>query len=99
MNEPLDEQYLHWLYVQVESSVKLRRERSYWELFRQLYQKEFIWLVPNDDNRVDDGKNIRYDFLFENEIDDPDPNWMGLGCSMLEMLLGLSKRLAFGSGT
>lgn len=62
---------------------------------RQLYTKEFVWFIPNDDNRVEDGRELRHEFLDEQEFDDVDPDWMGLGCSMLEMFIGLSRRLAF----
>lgn len=98
MEAPLDELYLRWLYSQV-GSVKTRiRSRTYWGLFRQLYTTEFIWLVPNDDNRVMDGRLLRDDFLAESELDVVDENWMALGCSFLEMLIALSKRLAFEGG-
>jgi len=62
---------------------------------RQLFTKEFVWIIPNDDNRVEDGRDLRYRFLEENHIIDVDPNWMGLGCSFLELLLGLANRLEF----
>jgi len=101
VNEPLDELYLTWLYSQV-GSVKLRtRSRTYWSLLRQLYKTPFVWFVPNDDNRVGDGTELRYEFLDTRGITDPDRNWMELPCSMLEMLVGLSRRMCFilGYGT
>lgn len=95
MGEPLDDLYLKWLYRQV-ASVRLKDPtRTYWSLLRQLYTKEFIWLVPNDDNRVEDGRDLRHQFVISEGIDDPDPLWMGLGCSMLEMLIGLAHRCTF----
>ncbi len=95
MNAPLDEQYFTWLYGQV-ASVKLKNSsRTHWSLARQLYTKEFIWLIPNDDNRLEDGKDLRHEFLEACEIDILEPNWFVLGCSMLEMLIGLSQRLSF----
>lgn len=98
MNEPLDELYLRWLYSQV-ASVKTRiRARTYWGLFRELYTTEFIWIVPNDDNRVMDGQLLREDFLAESELEIADREWMHLGCSFLEMLIALSRRLAFEAG-
>lgn len=94
MNEPLDEQYLRWLYHQV-ASVRLKNPaRTYWSLLRQLYVKEYIWIVPNDDNRVEDGRDLRHEFFEECHVA-PDHDWAGLPCSMLEMLIGLSRRLAF----
>lgn len=96
MSEPLDEQYLIWLYHQV-ASVRLKNPaRTYWSLLRLLFRKEYVWLVPNDDNRVEDGRDLRHEFIEENHVN-PDPEWMGIGCSMLEMLIGLSRRLAFES--
>lgn len=98
MNAPLDELYLNWLYAQV-ASIRLKNpRRTYWSLIRQLYIKEFIWIIPNDDNRVEDGRDLRYEFLDETQglaKNEVDLNWMGLGCSFLEMLVALSRRLAF----
>lgn len=96
MDEPLDELYLKWLYRQV-ASVKLRNPaRTYWSLIRHLYTREFLWSVPNDDNRVEDGRALRDEFSTELEIT-PDPEWMELNCSILEMLIGLARRLSFES--
>lgn len=95
MNEPLDELYLAWLYDQV-GSVRLRRSSiSYWKLFRLLYSKEFVWFVPNDDNRASDGVDLRLEFVETHHITDADPRWLDLGCSMLEMIIGLARRLSF----
>ena len=92
---PLDELYLTWLYSKVASVRYKVRSRTYWSLFRQLYMKEFIWIVPNDDNRVEDGRALRHEFVEEEGLFNVDPEWMSLACSMLEMLIGLSRRLAF----
>ncbi len=62
---------------------------------RQLYIKEFVWFIPNDDNRVEDGRDLRYEFVDSEDMEDVDPDWMTLGCSMLELLVGLSRRLSF----
>jgi hypothetical protein len=95
MYAPLDELYLRWLYSQV-ASVKTRiRARTYWRLFKQLYTTEFIWLVPNDDNRVMDGQLLRDEFLADSELEVVDQEWMALNCSFLEMLIALSRRLSF----
>jgi len=93
--EPLDDLYLEWLYRQVGSVRFKNPNRTYWSLFRLLYSKEFIWLIPNDDNRVEDGRALRYEFLDEEDIDYRDREWLNLSCSMLEMLIALSRRLSF----
>lgn len=97
MSVPLDELYLIWLHEQV-GDVKVRsRTRTYWDLFLQLYKIEFVWFVPNDDNRAEDGVYLREQFMEEREMDifDVDPDWLGLGCSFLEMMIALARRLSF----
>ena len=95
MTKPLDEDYLIWLYYQVIPPSALTPSETYWKLFRQLYCKEFIWIVPNDDNRIADGRDLRLEFLNEKGIKEHDALWLNLGCSMLEMLIALSRRLVF----
>ena len=95
MSAPLDELYFRWLYGLVSSVKQKSSARTYWSLLRLLFRKEFVWFVPNDDNRVEDGKELRYEFLDAEEIETVDPEWIDMGCSMLEMLIGLSRRLSF----
>jgi hypothetical protein len=99
MEEPLDEIYLKWLYSQVASTRWKNPTRTYWRLLRQLYTKEFVWFVPNDDNRATEGRDLREEFLETSGLDIVDENWMTLGCSFLEMLISLSRRLEFETRT
>lgn len=94
MNEDLDDLYLSWLYSQVGDVKERNKSLTYWNLFRQMHSIEFIWLVPNDDNRVEDGRALRREWVWEHDIS-PDPVWLALGCTFLEMMIGLSRRLAF----
>lgn len=98
MSELLDERYLTWLYSQVANVEVKSPRRTYWSLLKQLYRTEFVWIIPNDDNRVEDGKELRLEFMQEEGVDEIDPDWMGLGCSFLEMLIALSRRLTFEAG-
>lgn len=92
---PLDELYFAWLYRQVGSVEEKHPSRTYWSLLKQLYDKEFVWIIQNDDNRSLDGKNLRHEFADQEAIKHIDSGWMHLGCSMLELLIGLSRRLSF----
>jgi hypothetical protein len=94
MAEPLDELYLQWLNDQVSSRRTKNPKFTHWRFLRQLYTKEFVWLVPNDDNRVEDGRDLRSEFMDQTDVDYVH-EWMLLGCSVLEMMVGLSRRLAF----
>lgn len=93
----LDDQYLPWLYGQVSEVRSRRSSKTYWKLFRQLYSTEFAWFVPNDDNRAEDGRELRCEWASENDIR-PNHEWLALGCSFLELLIGLSRRLSFEAG-
>lgn len=95
MNTTLDELYLRWLYSNIAPLSVRNPARTYWSFANQLYRKEFIWFIPNDDARLADGMALRDEFLEDYGIDNPDKNWLHLGCSMLEMLIALSRRLSF----
>jgi hypothetical protein len=90
----LDDQYLTWLYSQVAEVKTRKSSRTFWNLFRQLFSTEFAWFIPNDDNRAEDGRELRGEWVSKTDIQ-PEANWLSLGCSFLEMLIGLSRRLAF----
>lgn len=92
MGEPLDEQYFKWLYGQVDTSSE---GYSWWDITRILYKKEFAWFVPNDDNRAEDGRELRREFMAVTRARRVTENWLTLGCSMLELLIALARRLEF----
>lgn len=95
----IDDLYFEWLYGFVGSVKNKNPTRSYWNLCKQLYTKPFSWTVPNDDNREEDGKDLRGEFMdhYEINIDEMEPQWLELDCSMLEMLLALARRASFES--
>lgn len=95
MSEPLDETYLKWLYAQVWHPRWKDPRRTYWKLLRIFFTSEFVFLIANDDNRSEDGRALRDEFLIECGINDVEPDWMDIGCSFLEMMIGLSRRLEF----
>jgi hypothetical protein len=91
----LDELYFQWLYAQVESVDTTDPSRTYWDILRILHHKEFLWFVPNDDNRAEDARNLRHLFVSTKGIQDVDEDWMNFGCSMLELMVALAHRLSF----
>lgn len=95
MAPPLDELYFTWLYSQVASIKIANPAKTYWGLCRLLFKKEFIWIIPNDDNRAEDGRDLRKEFLEAEHIVLDDEDWMRFGCSMFELLIGLARRCAF----
>jgi len=93
--EELDEQYLEWLYSQVAPVKVSARTRTYWKLFHQMYKTIFVALAPHDENRIADGRDLRYEFLAEREDLQGDLDWMRSPCSMLELFIILARQLSF----
>jgi len=91
---PIDEAYFNWLCGQVGQVQVRETSRTHRRILRLLYQKEYVWLIPNDDNRMADGRALRDEFVNSMRIE-VDPRWMSLGCSFFEMLLALSRRVSF----
>lgn len=80
-----DLKYFHWLVSQID----VPTQKTYFDLFERLHDTEFVWMVPNDDNRVADGLDLRRE-------------WEGVmvdkGASVLEVVIALSQRTAFIAG-
>lgn len=92
----LDNLYFEWLYKKVGNPREKNPDKSYWSLLWTLYSVQFMWSVPNDDNRLADGIELRYDFLDESG-EDEDANWLALDCSVLEVLVALAHRASYQS--
>lgn len=93
----LDDAYFHWLYGLVSSTQNRNPANNHWQLLKQLYISPFYGHVPNDDNRAADGKDLRIEFLQETgyRLADPFGLWFDLECSVLEMVVAISRRAAF----
>lgn len=96
MSNSLSEDYLHWLAPQIREE-QAAPGKDYWGLLTIMYEKEFVWVVPHDENRIGDGLDLRTEFFNQKNI--PMHRRDALGpCSFLEVLIGLSRRLAFAAG-
>lgn len=94
-NRSITEDYRRWLGVQLfdENS----NGKTYEDLVDAMFAKEFIAIMAMDNNRMVDGLDLRVVFAHLEHIH---PNRMkSLGpCSFLEVLVALSRRLAFNAG-
>lgn len=90
--QTVDLEYYQWLI----SQIKIGSSREYLGLFEIMHNTEFIWFVPNDGSRVGDGKQLRYDY-FRFELDSKyEEGLLAMEfVSFLEVLIGLSRRLAW----
>lgn len=90
------ENYLLWLEPQLRDEHG-NPGKTYWDLLNVMFEREFVFVVPMDDNRIVDGLDLRMDFVRVNHI--PLGRMPNLGpCSFLEVLIALSRRMAFIAG-
>lgn len=67
---------------------------NYALLLTKLHHTTFVYFVPNDDNRAEDGVNLRQVFSEEFELDFAE--WAHIyrnPCTVLEMMIGLSIKM------
>jgi len=92
--DELANRYFDWMYQLVADDRYLDETHSYHKLFARLYDTEFVYLIPMDGNRAEDGVDLRYRFgrdygyedaLIGSCLDDR-------SCSVLEMMIALSIR-------
>jgi hypothetical protein len=96
MTTKIDYDYFEWLVSQIAVPYK-KRNKSYNGLFEMMHNEYFHWTVPNDDNRIQDGLDLRLLFLNgkARRLTLPEHE-----ATMLEILIALSQRVAFtGGGT
>jgi len=90
-NKSLEQQYFDWLYKTVCEG-RYSKERTYRKLFTALHDIDFTYIIPNDSNRADDGKQLRRRFAID-ILNDEEAEHKILGpCSVLEMMIALAIR-------
>lgn len=89
MTTKVDFAYYEWLTRQIY----IPNGKTYNDLFERMHNVEFVWTIPNDENRIQDGLDLRSEFTdgesFTLEVG---------GATFLEVLVALSRRIAFTAG-
>lgn len=85
-NDSANQAYLGWLIEQTGLPGEYRH------LLEQIHKYEFVWVVANDDNRIEDAKDLRLEYLAS--MEDFDQGLIPY-VSVLEVLIALSRRCAF----
>jgi len=89
------DRYLEWLERQVVPQHGWREGKHYTSLLHHLHQREFEWMIANDDNRIQDGFDLRHEAFDEMHLF-PSAPLSTLGpVSMLEVLVALGRKMAF----
>ena len=68
---------------------------GYSKLLDYLYQADFVWIIPMDENRAKDGINLRFQFCDIYRLDSTQMQEIfgSKPCSMLEMMIALAIRI------
>ena len=80
--------YFEWLFDLV-CGKRYSNRTSYRKLLMHLHNKEFRYLLLRDENRAEDGVDLRYRFSYIHNIDDVELYLDG-PCSVLEMMVALA---------
>lgn len=95
MNELVEHLYFNWLCAKVLNMKEVDSSPTHWQLLTRIHRTEFVWIVSGDDNRAEDGKELRRDFILEAELPDDEEWRLIIGCSVLEMLIAFARRAEF----
>lgn len=82
--------YFEWMY-ELMCENRFSRTVSYRQLLTFLHDTEFVYFVPYDENRAEDGIGLRYHFCMIHDCLDLEYCLAG-PCSVLEMMVALAIR-------
>lgn len=86
---PEFDDYRDWLISQVAD----RSHRDYISVLSHLFEREFTWILPMDENRATDGIGLRYEwltFVGDSDFEELESVFGRTPCSVLEFLIALS---------
>lgn len=91
MTRTIEAEYFDWMYELVCGG-RLVNGVSFKKLLQYLHDVEFIYSIEFDDNRADDGINLRRRFVYECDYRPNADLYIHGPCSVLEMMIALSIR-------
>lgn len=90
----MKERYFHWLLKFIGNG--FCRKNSYFELLKYLFNTEYYWSVPMDENRASDGVELRHRFVVEcNEDQEASYVYLSGPPRVLEVLVALSIKMEY----
>lgn len=90
MRDSINNEYFTWL-TSLVCKNRYSNNVSFKRLLSYLHDTEFRYLLELDENRAEDGIDLRYRFSTESDLEDVDLYLDG-PCSVLEMMIALSIR-------
>ena len=86
----VNDEYFEWL-CEIVNTKRFSKQTSYRKLLIHLHNLAFTWIIPMDDNRADDGIQLRRKFSLARD-DMSLQNYIHGPCSVLEMMVALAIR-------
>ena len=86
----INDEYFEWLCELIDSK-RFSKQVAYRKLLMHLHNIEFTWFITRDDNRADDGIQLRRRFGLQRD-DMTLPRYIQGPCSVLEMMVALAVR-------
>ena len=90
LRDRINDEYFEYLCELIDAK-RFSRRVSYRKLLMRLHDTEFTYFVPYDDNRADDGIQLRRRFALERN-DMHSANYITGPCSVFEMMVALAVR-------
>lgn len=90
LEDRINDEYFEWLCELIDIK-RFSKRVSYRKLLMHLHNIEFTWTIPLDDNRADDGIQLRRRFALYRE-DMALRRYLAGPCSVLEMMVALAVR-------
>ena len=84
-----DKKYFDWLCRHIEIPWV---DKEFETLLSIMFSTEFVWVIGNDENRIADGRALRFEYIREMGLSG---SFNGEPVNFLEVLIGLSQRISF----
>lgn len=85
----INDEYFSWMCDKV-CGERFAESISYRKLLTFLHNVEFVWIIPMDRNRVDDGLSLRRHFILDVGYEEHVAEYISGPCSVLEMMIALA---------
>lgn len=91
-NDNIETDYFAWMYDMMCGG-RFARRYSFRKLFACLHRIEFVYAMPMDENRAEDGVDLRYRFSLDYSVVSRADEYLRGPCSVLEMIIALAFKM------
>ena len=91
IKDGISNRYFEWMYDLVCED-RYSKSITYRKLLSHLHSIEFIYSIPRDSNRANDGEKLRYRFALLQDCEELS-DYLDDPCSVLEMMIALAIRV------